>query len=78
MLRRYRHLMSDLCEVLPHIKKEVKLDTKDNRDVINEVAELKGCTSTIFFEVRAKLGTRAATRVGLRACEFKAGLGVRR
>jgi hypothetical protein len=45
--------MSDLCEVLPHMKKEVKLDTKDNRDVINEVAELKGCTSAVFFEVCA-------------------------
>mmetsp|Transcript_25879 Transcript_25879/g.49193 ORF Transcript_25879/g.49193 Transcript_25879/m.49193 type:complete len:328 (+) Transcript_25879:62-1045(+) len=49
---RYRHLMTDLCELLPHIKKEPKLDTKDDRSVINEVAELKGCTSTIFFETR--------------------------
>lgn len=78
MLRRYRHLMSDLCEVLPHIKKEVKLDTKDNRDVINEVAELKGCTSTIFFEVCTRLGTHAAIRVGCERANPQRVQGLRR
>eukprot|EP00238_Polyblepharides_amylifera_P006432 CAMPEP_0196584520 /NCGR_PEP_ID=MMETSP1081-20130531/47356_1 /TAXON_ID=36882 /ORGANISM="Pyramimonas amylifera, Strain CCMP720" /LENGTH=316 /DNA_ID=CAMNT_0041905751 /DNA_START=49 /DNA_END=999 /DNA_ORIENTATION=+ len=49
---RYRHLLGDLCEMLPHTKKEAKLDTKDDRSVINEVAELKGCSSCVYFETR--------------------------
>eukprot|EP00239_Pterosperma_sp_CCMP1384_P004740 CAMPEP_0197854996 /NCGR_PEP_ID=MMETSP1438-20131217/25755_1 /TAXON_ID=1461541 /ORGANISM="Pterosperma sp., Strain CCMP1384" /LENGTH=326 /DNA_ID=CAMNT_0043469951 /DNA_START=14 /DNA_END=994 /DNA_ORIENTATION=- len=49
---RYRHLMTDMMTLLPHNKKEPKLDTKDDRQLINEVAELKGCTSAMFFEVR--------------------------
>ena len=37
--------------LLPHSKKESKLDTKSDRGVINEVADLKNCTSVLFFEV---------------------------
>lgn len=44
--------MLDLCQLIPHCKKESKLDTKDERAVINEVAELQGCTSAVFFEAR--------------------------
>eukprot|EP00958_Prasinococcus_capsulatus_P025423 scaffold4305_cov370-Prasinococcus_capsulatus_cf.AAC.3 len=51
---RYRHLMDDLYVLLPHCKKEVKLDEKQDRRVLNEVAELKGCTSTVFFEIRKR------------------------
>ncbi|PNH10674.1 Ribosome biogenesis protein BRX1 [Tetrabaena socialis] len=47
---RYRHLMEDVLCLLPHAKKESKLDTKSDRRVINEVADLKNCTSTLFFE----------------------------
>lgn len=50
--RRYRHLMTDVLSLLPHAKKDVKLDTKDERHVLNEVAEMKGCTSCMFFECR--------------------------
>jgi len=56
-------------QLLPHSKKDVKLDTKvrhlctvvhlaltlcpqNEREVINEVAELNGCTSALFFESR--------------------------
>lgn len=49
---RYRHLMLDLAQLIPHCKKDSKLDTKDERVVINEVAELQGCTSAVFFEAR--------------------------
>lgn len=33
--------MADLMELLPHSKKDVKLDTKNERAVVNEVADLK-------------------------------------
>ncbi|GLC35669.1 hypothetical protein PLESTB_000004200 [Pleodorina starrii] len=51
---RYRHLMEDVLSLLPHSKKESKLDTKSDRRVVNEVADLKNCTSVLFFEVRKK------------------------
>ena len=33
--------MMDLLQLLPHSKKDVKLDTKSDRGVINEVADMK-------------------------------------
>uniref|UniRef100_A0A7S0VNY4 Brix domain-containing protein n=1 Tax=Polytomella parva TaxID=51329 RepID=A0A7S0VNY4_9CHLO len=51
---RYRHLMDDIISLIPHSKKESKLDTKSDRGVVNEVAELKNCPSILFFEVRKK------------------------
>jgi len=44
--------MQDLGTLLPHTKTDSKLDTKNDRAVINEVAELKGCSSVVFFESR--------------------------
>jgi hypothetical protein len=38
---RYRHLMNDLISLIPHSKKDSKLDTKNDRGVINEVADMK-------------------------------------
>lgn len=46
--------MLDLYNLLPHSKKDSKLDTKNDRNVINEVAELKGCSSVVFFETRKR------------------------
>ncbi len=40
-LRRYRHLLLDLAQLLPHSKKDAKLDTKSDRGVLNEVADMK-------------------------------------
>lgn len=51
---RYRHLMMDLISLIPHSKKDSKLDTKSERGVLNEVAELRNCSSVIFFEVRKR------------------------
>ena len=39
--RSFRHLMLDLGQLLPHGKKDAKLDTKSERGAINEVADLK-------------------------------------
>ncbi|KAL4452775.1 hypothetical protein ABPG75_008437 [Micractinium tetrahymenae] len=49
---RFRHLMLDLGQLLPHSKRDAKLDTKSERGVINEVADMKGCTSVLYFEAR--------------------------
>lgn len=51
---RHRHLMLDLLQLIPGGKRDSKLDTKSDRAVINEAAELKGCTSALFFEARKR------------------------
>ena len=38
---RHRHLMLDLMQLLPHCKKDAKLDTKTDRAILNEVADMK-------------------------------------
>ncbi|CAO1634146.1 unnamed protein product [Parajaminaea phylloscopi] len=47
-----RHLVNDLESLLPHCKKDSKLDTKSNLHVINELAELNNCNNTLYFEAR--------------------------
>ena len=42
MYLRHRHLMLDLAQLLPHAKKDFKLDTKSDRGVINEVSPCRG------------------------------------
>jgi ribosome biogenesis protein BRX1 len=46
---RYRHLMTDLMQLLPHHKTDSKLDTKHDWNAINEVAELKARNLVLFF-----------------------------
>ena len=38
---RHRHLMLDLTQLLPHSKKDAKLDTKTETAILNEVADMK-------------------------------------
>lgn len=52
VIHRCRHLMSDLLALMPHAKKEAKLDCKANLDQINELAELENCGSAMYFETR--------------------------
>ncbi|XP_065830992.1 ribosome biogenesis protein BRX1 homolog, partial [Oscarella lobularis] len=40
---RPRHLMNDLCLLLPHSKADAKLYRKDKLFVVNEVCDLKNC-----------------------------------
>ena len=49
---RDRHLLSDLVDLLPHGKKDSKLDTKNDLDALNELALLKSCNNVLFFESR--------------------------
>ena len=51
---RYRHLLDDLRKLIPHHKKDVKLDTKGDLQVINEIAEMKSCNNCLFLESRKK------------------------
>jgi ribosome biogenesis protein BRX1 len=49
---RYRHLFQDLNLLLPHSKKDVKLDSKSKLEDLNEMAELNNCNNCIYFETR--------------------------
>ncbi|PVU84693.1 hypothetical protein BB559_007468 [Furculomyces boomerangus] len=49
---RHRHLIKDLEVLLPHSKKDSKLDTKKQLDILNELAELNNCNNVLFFEAR--------------------------
>jgi ribosome biogenesis protein BRX1 len=51
---RARHLMADLQALLPHAKRDRKLDTKRDRAAVVEIADLHGCSSALFFEGRKR------------------------
>jgi ribosome biogenesis protein BRX1 len=51
---RYRHLLEDLRTLIPHHKKESKLEAgKDGiRQAVNDICELRGCNTVLFLECR--------------------------
>jgi ribosome biogenesis protein BRX1 len=49
---RHRHLLNDLAALLPHARKESKLDTKTRLRQLNELADLHNCNNVLFFEAR--------------------------
>ncbi|ODV97038.1 hypothetical protein PACTADRAFT_48814 [Pachysolen tannophilus NRRL Y-2460] len=49
---RHRHLINDLYSLLPHSRKEPKLDTKKSLYELNEIAELYNCNNIMYFESR--------------------------
>eukprot|EP00698_Gefionella_okellyi_P017085 TRINITY_DN4950_c0_g1_i1.p1 TRINITY_DN4950_c0_g1~~TRINITY_DN4950_c0_g1_i1.p1 ORF type:complete len:381 (-),score=58.80 TRINITY_DN4950_c0_g1_i1:18-1109(-) len=51
---RYRHLLNDLVALLPHSKKESKMEHKDRLWNLNEVCELRNCNSCLFLDCRKK------------------------
>jgi ribosome biogenesis protein BRX1 len=51
---RQRHLMNDLAAMLPHGKKDAKLDTKSKLFHLNELADLYNCNNVLFFEARKR------------------------
>ncbi|KAL3762146.1 hypothetical protein ACHAWU_001597 [Discostella pseudostelligera] len=57
---RYRHLLEDLRTLLPHSKKECKLDVGKNcvgggyGAAVNEIAEARGCHTVLFLECRKR------------------------
>lgn len=50
--RRHRHLITDLHSLLPHSRRESKLDTKSRLNQLNELADLYNCNNIAFFEAR--------------------------
>jgi ribosome biogenesis protein BRX1 len=52
---RARHFLKDLRDLLPHSKKDAKLDSKGKKlSAVNEVCEMKDCNNCIFLEARKK------------------------
>ncbi|KAI7159198.1 ribosome biogenesis protein-like protein Brx1 [Hortaea werneckii] len=49
---RHRHLLGDLNSLLPHSRKDAKLDTKTKLQQLNELADLYNCNNVMFFEAR--------------------------
>jgi ribosome biogenesis protein BRX1 len=49
---RHRHLLEDIKKMIPHHKKDNKLDSKGDIHVVNEIAEIKSCNQIIYFETR--------------------------
>eukprot|EP00252_Welwitschia_mirabilis_P018412 TRINITY_DN40930_c0_g1_i1.p1 TRINITY_DN40930_c0_g1~~TRINITY_DN40930_c0_g1_i1.p1 ORF type:complete len:312 (-),score=56.95 TRINITY_DN40930_c0_g1_i1:196-1131(-) len=50
---RYRHLMMDIVSLLPHCKKDNKIESNDIKgQTLNELVELRNCSSCLFFECR--------------------------
>lgn len=46
--------MEDLRTLLPHSKKDNKVEKTSNLSIINEIAESKNCNNSILFETRRK------------------------
>jgi len=53
---RYRHLLEDLRTMLPHHKKESKLDAGKNgaASAVNDIAQMRGCNTVLFLECRKR------------------------
>ncbi|KAH9981128.1 ribosome biogenesis protein BRX1 [Lactifluus volemus] len=49
---RMRHLMNDLEVLLPHVKKDSKLDSKNHLHLLPELADLHSCNNALYFEAR--------------------------
>ncbi|KAJ2160133.1 Ribosome biogenesis protein brx1 [Coemansia sp. RSA 552] len=49
---RHRHLMNDLEVLMPHTKKEAKVEAKQDMDLLNELAEIQNCNNIFYFEAR--------------------------
>ena len=51
---RYRHLMNDVIDLLPHSKKEVKIERTVVKGMIDDIAFDRSCNNCIYFESRKK------------------------
>ncbi|EJD42249.1 Brix-domain-containing protein [Auricularia subglabra TFB-10046 SS5] len=49
---RMRHLMADLASLMPHAKKDAKLDAKNQLRLLPELADLHSCNNALYFEAR--------------------------
>lgn len=46
--------MSDITDLLPHAKKEVKVERKIAKDIIDDLCFQRSCNNCIYFESRKK------------------------
>jgi ribosome biogenesis protein BRX1 len=53
---RYRHLLEDLRTLMPHHKKESKLDPgpEGSGRAINDILQIRSCNSVLYFECRKR------------------------
>jgi len=51
---RYRHLLEDLRTLMPHHKKESKLDATNLGAAVADICELRGCDSALLLECRKR------------------------
>ncbi|KAL1959068.1 hypothetical protein VTO42DRAFT_3309 [Malbranchea cinnamomea] len=55
---RHRHLLADICALLPHTHKETKLDTRKKtrgyNELLNSLAELHSCNVIFFLEAKKR------------------------
>jgi len=55
---RHRHFLEDLRTLIPHHKKDSKLDVGKGAggvgQAVNDIAEIRGCTSVLFLECRKR------------------------
>ena len=50
---RFRHLMEDLCNIIPHSKKQSKIEKKQAKEQIDELCYERSCNNFIYFESRS-------------------------
>lgn len=51
---RFRHLMNDISSLLPHAKRDSKVDVKKNLHELNELADVNSCEKCLFFQMKSK------------------------
>ena len=56
---RFRHFLEDLRTLIPHHKKDSKLDASKSDDggiggAVNDIAQIRGCNSVLFLECRKR------------------------
>ncbi|GAB1608364.1 ribosome biogenesis protein BRX1 homolog [Argonauta hians] len=49
-----RHLMNDMKRLMPHCKREPKMNCKDDIPAVNQVCEMRNCNKCVLFESRKK------------------------
>jgi len=81
---RYRHLLEDLRTLIPHCKRESKLDPGKAggefgggmAKAINDIAEMRSCTTVLFLECRKRMDAYLwVGRTGITAGNIGAGAG---
>ena len=51
---RHRYFLDDLRKIIPHHKRDNKLDSKGDINALNEIAELKSCNQCLYLECRKR------------------------